>query len=96
MVIRSSIFAYNRAKHDSGGAIYSNAYTTVEVVGQGNRFESNACNSYGGVFGATSNTTIVVEGGEFFDSYSDEVSACTKMQGRLASVGGLFGLHCPT
>lgn len=90
MIIRSSTFAHNRAKEESGGVMYSNEYTTVEVVGDDNRFEGNNCNSDGGVFGATSHTTIVVEGGEFFDNYSDEVSACAKRQGKVACAGELF------
>lgn len=75
LVVINSTFTENESDGNSGGVIYCNTYTTVVVKGDGNSFANNYSGQYGGVLGATSNTDVTIDGGEFSSNAVDEVGA---------------------
>ena len=71
--MRSSTFVNNFAELESAGAIYLNEYASALIEGDRNNFTGNICGTEGGVFAATTNTNVTVEGGWFKGNEAGEV-----------------------
>lgn len=73
VILRNSTFMYNRAGLDNGGVVNVGSYGLLVVEGDDNVFAFNHAYDSGGLFAATSDTWIVVEGGEFLDNEAQQV-----------------------
>ena len=72
-ILRSSTFMHNQATLDNGGVVNVGSYGILLVEGTDNEFRSNRAIESGGVFAATTDTTIIVEGGRFIDNMAHKV-----------------------
>lgn len=73
-ILRNSTFMHNQASLNNAGVANVGEYGLLLVEGDDNVFAFNqASESGGGVFAATTGTTIVIEGGEFHDNEADNV-----------------------
>lgn len=79
IILRNSFFDNNTAGGDSGGVGYLGENGTLRVEGDDNVFYDNTCGTHGGVFAATSYTSIIVDGGSFKGNGHGEVSTLTLM-----------------
>eukprot|EP00752_Nemacystus_decipiens_P007772 g6941.t1 len=68
VVLRSSTFKLNQASLDNGGVVNVGSYGLLLVEGLDNVFSSNWVSESGGVFAATTDTRIILDGGEFSDN----------------------------
>lgn len=73
VVLRNSTFESNTADLGNAGVVSLDKFTTLVVAGEGNVFEGNVCGEDGAVFAGTTDSHIVVEGGEFKDNVADSV-----------------------
>lgn len=73
VVMRNSSFESNAADRGSGGVMYLGDFATAVVEGDANVFKGNKCFGDGGVFAATTNTSLTIEGGLFIDNRIEEV-----------------------
>ena len=71
--MRNSSFEANRADRDSGGVVSMAEFSKVFIEGDGNVFRGNECIGDGGVFAASTNSSITIEGGLFIDNTVEEV-----------------------
>ena len=72
-ILRNSTFMSNEASLDNGGVINVGTYGLLFVEGGDNVFASNRVDESGGVIAATTDTTVVIEGGEFHDNEAYKV-----------------------
>lgn len=82
LILRNSVFTDNWAELQNAGVVNLGEYATVLVEGDGNVFARNECGEDGAVFGATVDTMVVVEGGEFYENDANDVG------------GGVVGSGC--
>lgn len=71
IILTNSTFELSKADRETGGVIYGNEFTTVDITGDGNNFVNNECGADGGVVAASTNTRVVVEGGNFTDNFAE-------------------------
>ena len=71
-ILRNSTFMYNQASLDNGGVVNVGSYGLLLVAGDDSVFAFNQVTRSGGVFAATTDTTIVIEGGEFHDNAAEK------------------------
>lgn len=74
VVIRNSSFESNAADRGDGGVANIGDFAMAVVEGDGNVFEGNTCYGDGGVFAASANTSITIEGGLFIDNRIEKAS----------------------
>lgn len=84
-MLRNSTFTDNLADLQNAGVVNLGDFSSLLVEGDDNVFARNACGEAGAVFGATVDTRLVVEGGEFYENEASDVGA---------GVGGIFGSCC--
>ncbi|CAM9130909.1 unnamed protein product [Laminaria digitata] len=88
--MRNSSFESNRADRDSGGVVSMAEFSKVVVEGDGNVFRGNTCDGDGGVFAASTNSSITIEGGLFIDNSVEENGAVIWSKGELTVTDGNF------
>lgn len=71
VIMENSTFTSNKGVLNNAGVVTMNDFTNVTVVGDGNVFKDNTCAQGGAVFGADSNSFIMVEGGTFEGNTAD-------------------------
>ena len=92
IILRNSTFTHNEAIRDNGGVVNVGSYGFLLVEGGDNVFAFNKVVESGGVFAATADTMIVIEGGEFHDNEADKVRSIT-LQYRVqygSDIGGML------
>lgn len=73
LVLRNCTFDANLADQGQGGVFYLAEYSMVTVEGDDNVFTNNYSGDNGGVIATTSDTRIMVQGGNFSGNFGDEV-----------------------
>ena len=91
-ILTNSTFDTNCANAGNGGVASLGRYTTLFVAGDGNQFVGNTCDDEGGVFGGTTDTRIVIEGGVFSKNKADEVGGLAV----FGSYNHFFGMRFAT
>ncbi|CAN0356022.1 unnamed protein product, partial [Ectocarpus sp. 12 AP-2014] len=90
VILRNSTFTDNWAHLDNAGVVNLGEYATLLVEGDGNVFGRNECGQNGAVFGATTDTAIVIEGGTFFGNEAADGGGVIWTKGDVTILGGNF------
>lgn len=77
VTLTGSTFNGSRADRATGGVIYGNEYSAVNIIGDRNQFMRNSCEGDGGVLAASKNTRVIVEGGNFTENSAKAVGRGT-------------------
>ncbi|CAM9462085.1 unnamed protein product, partial [Ectocarpus sp. 12 AP-2014] len=89
-ILRNSTFTDNSAHLDNAGVVNLGEFATLLVEGDGNVFAGNECGQNGAVFGATTDTSIVIEGGTFFGNEAADGGGVIWTKGEVTILGGNF------
>lgn len=73
VILKDSTFIGSKADRETGGVIYGNEFSEMNITGDRNEFISNRCGTDGAVLAASKNTKVVVEGGNFTKNFAEEV-----------------------
>lgn len=76
---------------DNSGVVNLGEFASLLVEGHDNVFERNSCGQSGAVFGATTNTSVVVQGGLFVGNVAEEVGMVVVVVVGVGSGGGSDG-----
>ncbi len=72
-ILRNSSFLHNVAGEYHGGVAYTADYTFLSVEGGLNVFAYNEVATSGAVFAGVDTSTVVVEGGAFYNNTAEKV-----------------------
>ena len=92
LILRNSTFTDNLADLQNAGVVNLGDFSELLVEGDGNVFSRNVCGAEGAVFGSTTDTRLVVEGGEFYENEASDVGAGLVGQSRCLMVLLLLAL----
>ncbi|CBJ26637.1 adhesin-like protein [Ectocarpus siliculosus] len=90
VILRNSTFTDNWAHLDNAGVVNLGEFATLLVEGDDNVFAGNECGQNGAVFGATTDTVIVIEGGTFFGNEAADGGGVIWTKGDVTILGGNF------
>ncbi|CAM9271368.1 unnamed protein product, partial [Ectocarpus sp. 8 AP-2014] len=90
VILRNSTFTDNWAHLDNAGVVNLGEFSTLLVEGDDNVFAGNECGQNGAVFGATTDTVIVIEGGTFFGNEAADGGGVIWTKGDVTILGGNF------
>lgn len=98
-ILRNSSFLRNTASEYRGGVVHTAEYAVLLVEGDANVFAYNEVTTSGAVFAGTTYSTVVIEGGEFFDNMAEKVGhrtfrPCLPVTAMAGSSASGFRLSC--
>lgn len=73
VIMQSSSFESNLADVENGGVVSMAEFTKAVIEGDNNVFDGNKCYGNGAVFAASTNSSIIIEGGLFINNHVDEI-----------------------
>lgn len=84
VILQNCTFMHNQSGLDNGGVANLGRFGRLLVQGDGNVFAYNQNTYSGAVFAATTNTSITIEGGEFFANEAEKVWRMIRSSWRIS------------